>query len=193
MAMADGMPKGSTLYTCEKDTKAACLARDLFVHHGYQSSTDGKARQPVSIELLEGDAMNSLQNLADKNLQFDAVFLDADKGNYINYLNTILEKDLLSTHGYILADNVLFRGMVLESHEGRSSLPSPPASPLLAPRASDISGSEPKQRGPKDSRQKTADNVNAFNEYVKNDPRVEAAVLPIFDGLSIIMRKPDNR
>jgi predicted O-methyltransferase YrrM len=49
------------------------------------------------------------------------------------------------------------------------------------------------QRGPKDSRQKTADNVDAFNEYVKNDPRVEAAVLPIFDGLSIIMRKLDNR
>jgi len=78
MAMADGMSEGTTLYTCEKDAKAAHLARDLFVRHGYHTSSAEGTRQPVSIELLEGEAMNSLQDLARKRLQFDAVFLGMD-------------------------------------------------------------------------------------------------------------------
>ncbi|KAF9350615.1 hypothetical protein BGX34_001077 [Mortierella sp. NVP85] len=190
MAMADGMPEGTTLYTCEKDAKAAHLARDLFVRHGYHtSSAEG---QPVSIELLEGEAMKSLQDLASKGLQFDAVFLDADKGNYINYFNFILDNDLLTPHGYILADNVLFRGMVLQSQAERDSLPSPPASPQLAPQ-SDGSGSGLKQKRAKTSSQRTADHVDAFNKHVKDDPRVEVVVLPIFDGLSIIMKRQGKR
>lgn len=230
MAMADGMPKGTTLYTCEKDAKAAGLARDLFVHHGYQPSSAESVRQPVAIELLEGAALDSLQGLADKKLQFDAVFLgknppatwfclsllpsassdpirainlpvpsgnkplgigwnvDADKGNYINYFNFILDNNLLTPHGYILADNVLFRGLVLQARESPSSLPSPPASPQLAPQ----SGNNPERkekRRPMTLEQKTGNHMIAFNEHVKNDQRVEVVVLPLFDGISFIMRK----
>ncbi|KAG0002054.1 hypothetical protein BGZ65_002954, partial [Modicella reniformis] len=173
MAMADGMPKGSTLYTCELEAKAARLAREAF---------------SVSIELLEGEAMNSLHDLAAKKLQFDAVFLDADKGNYVNYFNFILENDLLANHGYIVADNVLFSGLVLHSEGSPSSLPSPPVSPQLAPQSDSSSKSEQK-RSTKLSRQKAADRVDAFNKHVKNDPRVDVVLLPIFDGLSVIMRK----
>ncbi|KAI8599103.1 S-adenosyl-L-methionine-dependent methyltransferase [Dissophora ornata] len=185
MAMADGMPRGATLYTCEKDVKAARLARDLFVQQGY--SSNGDVPQSVKIELLEGDAMSSLQKLASSKLQFDVVFLDADKGNYINYLNFILDSDLLASDGYILADNVLFRGMVLQSTDVSPELPSPPPSPQLSHKSS-ISHLDTKQERRKASLRKTADHMNAFNEHVKSDPRIDVAVLPIFDGLSVIMR-----
>ncbi|KAF9371031.1 hypothetical protein CPC16_003336 [Podila verticillata] len=81
MAMADGMTSDGVLYTCEKDTQAAQLARELFDKQGYSSKTSGRA----AIELLEGDAMASLETLAKNQLQFDAIFIDADKGGYIKY------------------------------------------------------------------------------------------------------------
>jgi predicted O-methyltransferase YrrM len=43
---------------------------------------------------------------------WDLVFIDADKDNYINYFNLVLPK--LKPKGFILADNVLFHGQVLE-------------------------------------------------------------------------------
>lgn len=115
--------------------------------------------------------------------------VDADKGNYINYFNFILENDLLTSHGYILADNVLFRGLVLQSQKSRSSLPSPPASPQLTPQSGKGLKIEAKAKHPKNPEQKTGDHVDAFNAHVKNDPRVDVVVLPVFDGLSVIMRK----
>lgn len=38
--------------------------------------------------------------------QFDFVFVDADKGGYVEYLGTILRRDLLAPNGLIIADNV---------------------------------------------------------------------------------------
>ena len=46
---------------------------------------------------------------------FDLVFIDADKGNYINYYEAALP--LLSERGVIVADNVLWSGRVLEPKE----------------------------------------------------------------------------
>lgn len=91
-----------------------------------------------------------------------------------------MESGLLSKDGFILADNILFRGMVLNSN---IDLPSPPPSPTLSPK-----DGESKKRS-KSSLQKTANHMDAFNRHVRSDPRVEAVVLPIFDGLSVIMRK----
>lgn len=70
MAMADGMTPDGVLYTCEKDTQAAHLARELFDKEGYTGKR-GKA----TIELLEGDALASLEMLAKNELQFDAIFI----------------------------------------------------------------------------------------------------------------------
>ncbi|KAG0026850.1 hypothetical protein BGZ81_006054 [Podila clonocystis] len=178
MAMADGMTSDGVLYTCEKDPQAAQLARELFDKQGYTGKS-GKA----SIELLEGDAMASLEILAKNQLQFDAIFIDADKGGYIKYFEHIMENRLLSKDGYILADNILFRGMVLNSNTG--DLPSPPPSPTLSPNDGEAS----KKRS-KSSLQKTANHMDAFNRHVRSDPRVEVVVLPVFDGLSVIMHKP---
>lgn len=85
MAMADGMPKGGVLYTCEKDPKAARLSRELFEEHAYSPSTknEGVKRKDATIEVVEGDGLSSLALLHERNLRFDAVFL----GNVLSLCN----------------------------------------------------------------------------------------------------------
>ena len=46
------------------------------------------------------------------NENFDLIFLDADKENYVNYFNLIINK--LNKGGIILADNVLWSGKVID-------------------------------------------------------------------------------
>ncbi len=62
------------------------------------------------IHLLPGDAGQSLLSLKGK---FDFVFIDAAKGQYVDYLHKVLP--LLTEHAVIAADNVLFRGYVMSS------------------------------------------------------------------------------
>ena len=50
---------------------------------------------------------------------FDLIFIDADKINYVNYYRRALE--LVSPHGVILIDNVLWSGDVLKSRDVDSS------------------------------------------------------------------------
>ncbi|KAF9574863.1 hypothetical protein EC968_005103 [Mortierella alpina] len=198
MAMADGMPEGSVLYTCELDSRAAQLARDLFEREGYNDQGVRENKQVTKIELLEGEGLASLKTLAKNNVKFDAVFIDADKGNYINYFNFILDNDLLSDHGYILADNTLFQGMVLQSPsqvdrtKNQSSLPSPPSSPPRSPPSDASSASDAKKQKAVAMFQKTANHIDAFNQHVANDPRVDVVLLPVFDGLSVIMKKSEK-
>ena len=47
--------------------------------------------------------------------EFDLVFIDADKENYINYFDLIIER--IPIGGYIIADNVLWSGKVVEEVE----------------------------------------------------------------------------
>ncbi|KAF9142109.1 hypothetical protein BGX30_003362 [Mortierella sp. GBA39] len=190
MAMADGMPKGGVVYTCEKDPKAAKLSRELFEEHAYSPSTKNESvkRKDTTIEVVEGDGLSSLALLLERNLRFDAVFLDADKGGYVNYYNFILDNDMLTDEGYILADNVLFSGLVLNSEERQ----------LNAAAGNPSSSSKGKGKKKKDAGdgernsetyQKFADHIHTFNKHVRNDPRVDVVVLPVFDGLSLIMKK----
>ncbi|CAO3565114.1 unnamed protein product [Mortierella alpina] len=197
MAMADGMPQGSVLYTCELDSRAAQLARDLFEREGYNDQGVSQNRQLAKIELLEGEGLVSLQTLTKTktNLKFDAVFIDADKGNYINYYNFIMDNDLLSDHGYILVDNALFQGLVLQSpsqddqtKNKKGSLPSPPPSPRL-----DASSKDAQKEKAAARYQKYANHIDAFNRQVAKDPRVDVVLLPVFDGLSVIMKKSEKK
>ena len=56
-----------------------------------------------------GEAVDIIPNL---DIQFDLVFIDADKENYINYFEMIVPK--MNKGGIILSDNVLWSGKVLE-------------------------------------------------------------------------------
>lgn len=56
------------------------------------------------------------QELAAAGEQFDMVFIDADKDNYINYYNFILDNNLLRMRGVICVDNTLFKSKVYLNH-----------------------------------------------------------------------------
>ncbi|KAF0488002.1 O-methyltransferase [Gigaspora margarita] len=114
------------------------------------------------IELKLGDAIDTLLNL-DNAVQYDLIFIDADKGNYINYYNTVLERNLLSDDGIIVADNVLFRGLVSQVAKTKETKD-----------LSQISS--------------TVKHLHSFNEYIANDRRTIQVLLPCFDGITLIRK-----
>lgn len=65
------------------------------------------------ITLIEGEALEVLKELADKGEQFEFIFLDAAKAQYMNFLPYLIR--LLKTQGILLTDNVLQDGTVLNS------------------------------------------------------------------------------
>lgn len=66
-----------------------------------------------SISLLEGEAADVLEKLAGEGRTFDFIFMDAAKGQYLNFLPDVLQ--LLAEGGTLVSDNILHEGDVLES------------------------------------------------------------------------------
>ena len=83
--------------TIERDEKMIELATSNFEKYGLK----GK------IEIKAGDCLEVLENLKEP---YDLIFMDAGKGHYNHFLPHCLR--LLKEDGIIIADNVLFRGMV---------------------------------------------------------------------------------
>ncbi|WP_223636113.1 O-methyltransferase [Planococcus sp. 4-30] len=78
-----------------------------------------KAGFGEQVSYMTGAALESLEKLVEENRKFDFFFIDADKGNYENYLDYCLK---LSTPGaLIVADNVLARGTVADDAAEASS------------------------------------------------------------------------
>ena len=69
-----------------------------------------KAGKSASIDLISGDATEILPTLTDT---YDFIFMDAAKGQYINFLPEIMR--LLSKGGILVSDNVLQDGDIIES------------------------------------------------------------------------------
>ena len=65
------------------------------------------------ITLIKGDAMEILADLVSKNKMFDFIFMDAAKGQYINFFENI--KKLLVPGGMLITDNMLQEGRLLDS------------------------------------------------------------------------------
>ena len=86
--------------TIENYDKRIPIARENFVRFGKQDK----------IKLIEGDALKILPTLDGT---YDFIFMDAAKGQYINYLPDILR--LLSSGGILVSDNVLQDGDIIES------------------------------------------------------------------------------
>lgn len=68
-----------------------------------------KTNANSKIKCLVGDAREIIPTL---NEEFDLVFIDADKENYVNYYNLVFDK--VKSGGYILTDNALWSGKVIE-------------------------------------------------------------------------------
>ncbi len=63
------------------------------------------------IRVLEGDALDILPYLNEK---YDVIFIDASKGKYVEFFGHALR--LCKVGGYIIADNVLYKGMVMSDY-----------------------------------------------------------------------------
>jgi caffeoyl-CoA O-methyltransferase len=100
LAMAEALPEGGELVTCEIDPAVADLAG-----RGFRESASGGK---VSIRV--GPAQRTLGELAAAGGRFDLVFIDADKAGYQGYLDALLEGGLLEPHGLICVDNTLMQG-----------------------------------------------------------------------------------
>lgn len=100
LLMSQVMPKGCHITTIEKYEKRIPIARRHFLEAGKEKE----------ITLLEGDAREFLKSL---NGPYDFIFMDAAKGQYINWLPHILR--LLPKGGVLVSDNVLQDGDIIES------------------------------------------------------------------------------
>ena len=98
--MAENLPADSHVTTIEKYEKRIPVAKENFLKFGL---TD-------CITLLEGDATEILKGLEGT---YDFIFMDAAKGQYINFMPEVLR--LLAPGGILLSDNVMQEGDILES------------------------------------------------------------------------------
>jgi predicted O-methyltransferase YrrM len=97
IAMAEGLPKDGKLITIDTNMELEKLI-DSFVC---------QAELKTKIEQLTGNALEIIPTL---NQTFDLIFIDADKRNYRNYLDLVLDK--VNQGGFIITDNVLWSGKV---------------------------------------------------------------------------------
>jgi predicted O-methyltransferase YrrM len=99
ICLANGLQPGGELHTIELRKPDALTAKENFIKSGVERK----------IRLHVGNALEVIPTL---NHEWDIVFIDADKSNYIAYYQLVLPK--VKKGGLIIADNVLFHGEVLE-------------------------------------------------------------------------------
>lgn len=141
LCLAEGLPEDGHLHTIEINDEQEDFTLPWFKNSPYADK----------ITMHIGNAMEIIPELG---LTFDMAFIDGDKRIYSDYYELVLEH--LNSGGYILADNTLWDGHVLDKN----------------PKECDL-----QTRG-----------VQAFNDLVAQDKRVEKVILPLRDGLTIIKK-----
>ncbi|HEY8889584.1 MAG TPA: O-methyltransferase [Clostridium sp.] len=134
----------SEITTIERDEKMIEIAKSNIEKYGLQNK----------ITIIEGDCLEALENLKD---EFDMIFIDAGKGHYNHFLPHCLR--LLKKEGVLIADNVLFRGMV--------------ASKEIATRRKIT----------------IIKRMKSYLELVSNNDELITSVIPMGDGISVTVRK----
>ncbi len=140
ICLAEGLSKDGQLHTIDLNEELEDMVRHYFESSPY-------AHQ---LHFHLGNALNIVPTLDES---WDLVFIDADKENYINYFDLIINR--VRSGGIILADNVLWSGKVLQSTQQMDA-------ETLA--------------------------LHGFNQYVAQDPRVEALLFPVRDGLMCLRK-----
>jgi len=103
ICLARGLKPGGMLTTIEINDELRNTALKYFRRAGLEEQ----------IQLINGDALELLPDMAES---FDLVFLDANKEDYAAYYRLVFDK--IRPGGYLLADNVLWGGKVLEETLG---------------------------------------------------------------------------
>lgn len=101
ICLAQGLSAEGQLITVDCNPEMEDFAKPFFHEAGLSDK----------IQMLIGDASDIIQNLPGP---FDLVFIDADKDNYTHYFELVFPK--VKPGGYILADNTLWYGRVLQAN-----------------------------------------------------------------------------
>jgi caffeoyl-CoA O-methyltransferase len=97
IAMAEGLPENGKLVTIDINLELEKMIDDFI----------STAKLKDKIVQLTGSALEIIPTLTQR---FDLVFIDADKRNYKNYLDLVIDK--VNSGGHIITDNVLWSGKV---------------------------------------------------------------------------------
>ena len=100
ISMAAGLPEGGHIDTCEFDETHAEVARRYV----------GQSPYADRITVHVGPALETIKQLEG---DFDFVFVDADKENYLNYYEATLP--LLGVGGLMVVDNTLWSGRIVDA------------------------------------------------------------------------------
>jgi len=137
----------SDITTIERDSNMISLASDNIEKYGLQDK----------IHILQGDCLEVLEELEG---EFDMIFMDAGKGHYNHFLPQCLR--LLKKDGIIIADNVLFRGMVASKD-------------LVVRRKITI-----------------VKRMRSYLEMVSKDKDLITSIIPMGDGIAITKRRNED-
>ena len=140
ICMAEGLIEKGIIHTIDINEELVSIQNKYFA----------KSKCNNSIMQHVGDAISIIKNINEK---FDLVFLDADKENYIEYYELVIEK--VKKGGLIIADNVLWTGKVVEPEKDDDEL---------------------------------TQYLIDFNKMINEDDRVENIILPLRDGLNVILK-----
>ncbi len=138
LCLAEGLTDDGLLYTIDVNEELEDMVRGFFASNEKESQ----------IRYLIGDAKSVVPTLDET---WDLVFIDADKLGYKQYFDLVI--DNVREGGFILVDNVLWSGKILQQNADKKTV-----------------------------------TMQAFNDAVHEDPRVENLLLPVRDGLMVIRK-----
>ena len=107
LCMAEGLKENGKIHTLDINEEYTSVAKKYFDKSDYKENI---------IQHI-GNAVDVIPQLNDK---FQLAFLDADKENYSNYFDLIINK--MEIGGYIIADNVLWSGKVTEENKDKETI-----------------------------------------------------------------------
>ena len=107
LCLAEGLNPNGTLHTLDINEEYASIANRYFNKSDFSNN----------IQQHIGKALNIIPKL---DCNFQLAFIDADKENYINYFNIIIEK--IDVGGLIIADNVLWSGKVTSEKKDEETI-----------------------------------------------------------------------
>ena len=102
LCIAEGLGTDGMIHTIDKNEELLQIQNKYFEKSGYRNQ----------IKQYTGEAIDLIPKIK---MNFDMIFLDADKENYSNYLDIVSSN--LNKGGVLMTDNVLWHGKVLKSSE----------------------------------------------------------------------------
>jgi len=104
LCLAEGLSDDGQLHTIDHNEELASIQQKYFNKSLYKNQ----------IKTYLGEALDLIETFK---INFDLVFIDADKSNYTHYFKAVVPK--MNKGGLILSDNVLWSGKILQKAEAK--------------------------------------------------------------------------